>query len=112
MPNLTEDQAQKLRVGLMSGAWREIMQPAIANRAQAAIKALCLMGDERKTHGGAFKELSDDELRATIRECEWHLTVWQNELKVFDFNKAQDDFQRQGNGDLSPPANAEDLLRR
>lgn len=101
MPNLSEDQAQKLRMGLMSAAWREIMQPATQGRAQAAIKALCLTEGERKTHGGEFKDCGDDELRATIRECEWHLSVWHNELKVFDFNRAQDELQRQQNGEVT-----------
>ena len=98
MANLTEDQAQKLRVGLMGAAWREIMQPATQSRANNAIKALCLSVGERKTHGGEFKDANDDELRATIRECEWHLSVWSNELKVFDFNRAQTEQLRQQNG--------------
>jgi len=104
MANLTEDQAQKLRLGLMGSAWREIMQPATQSRASSAIKALCLSLGERKTHGGEFKDCSDDELRATIRECEWHLSVWLNELKVFDFNRAQDELQRQNGGGLPEPS--------
>jgi hypothetical protein len=99
MANLSEDHIQKLRLTLQGGGWQQVMQPATHARAQEAIKALCLNVEERKRAAGVFKDLSDDELRVTIRECEWHLTVWGNELKVFDFNKAQEQqHQNQENG--------------
>ena len=112
MANLTDDQAQKIRIGLMSAFWREIQQPSIQNRAHEAIKALCLTLEERKAKGGQFKDLADGDLRAVIRECEWGLSAWHNELKVFDFNKAQDAELERQNGDEPQPANVEDLLRR
>ncbi len=112
MPGLSEDQIQQLRIGLQGGAWVRVMQPATQSRAQEAIKALCLSVDERKRVGGQFKDLDDGELRATIRECEWHLTVWNNELKVYDFNRSQEQQHQNQNGDALQPAGTEDPFRR
>lgn len=95
---ISEDIANKLRITLMTGGWRDFMVPSGARRGKAALDALALNKEERHTAGGPFKDKTDDELRAVIQESEWWLSVWSNELKMFDFNRQQDELLGRSNG--------------
>ena len=68
------------------------MAPVIRNRANAAIKALVLHPSKRQ---GDFENLPDEDLRAMIREAEWMLSAWSNEVRIFDHNRARDELERQ-----------------
>jgi len=96
---LNEDQVQKVRMTLMSSGWNEVMRPIAARRAQEVIKALVLSPGERT---GEFKEKPDDALRAIIQESEWWLTVWENEVKMFDINRRMDELRRQDGAGQEP----------
>ena len=84
---LNEEQINKLRPALASSAWREVMWPALRQRANDALKALVMLPSERK---GDHEGWSDDGIRARIRELEWMLSCWQNEVAVFDYNRSLD----------------------
>jgi hypothetical protein len=89
---LNEDQIGKIRGLLQSSAWNDVMKPAIAQRANAAIKALILTPAERS---GEYKDMDDAAIRAQIREAEWLLAVFVNEVAVFDHNRRVEELQRQ-----------------
>jgi hypothetical protein len=89
---LNEEQVGKIRGLLQSSAWNDVVKPVIATRANAAIKALILTPAERT---GEFKEMDDSAIRAQIREAEWLLAVFVNEVAVFDHNRRVDELQRQ-----------------
>jgi hypothetical protein len=89
---LNEDQVGKIRGLLQSSAWNDVMKPAIAQRANAAIKALILTPAERS---GEYKDMDDAAIRAQIREAEWLLAVFVNEVAVFDHNRRVEELQRQ-----------------
>ena len=95
---LTEEQVGQVRLALMSGGWKNVMEPAIANRAHQAIRALVLSPSERT---GEFKEMDDTEIRARIHEAEWMLSVWRNEIVVFEANRQGDELARQRTQDGS-----------
>jgi len=99
---MTEDQIQKVIVTVSSAGWKEVMQPAYANRARAALTALALDTSERKVAGGEFKDMEDPQLRAIIRECEWMLGVWHNQINVYHQNRARDELAQRQNGADSP----------
>lgn len=96
---IDSDQADKLRLALSSSGWNDVIKPVIAARAHEAIKMLCLAPSERS---GQFKDLDDSSLRGIIREGEWMLNVWENELKVYDHNRRLDELDRQG-ATTAPP---------
>ena len=89
---LNEEQVGKIRVLLQSSAWNDVMKPVIATRANAAIKALILTPAERT---GEYKDMDDSAIRAQVREAEWLLAVFVNEVAVFDHNRRVDELQRQ-----------------
>jgi len=89
---LNEEQVSKIRLLLASSGWTDVVKPALANRANAAIKALVLTPAERE---GEYKNLDDSALRARIREAEWMLTAFPNEVVVFDHNRRLDELQGQ-----------------
>lgn len=97
---LNPEQVAKLRLALQGGGWKDVMEPAIANRAHQAIRALVLSPSERS---GEFKEMEDSQIRARIQEAEWMLTVWKNEITVFDLNRANDELARQRSQEGSEP---------
>jgi hypothetical protein len=99
---LNEDQVQKVRLLLQSSAWNDVVKPAIASRANAAIKALILTPAERT---GEHKEMDDAAIRAQIREAEWLLTAFVNEVAVFDHNRRMDELQRTDNPEAPSTAN-------
>jgi hypothetical protein len=99
---LNEEQIGKVRFLLMSSGWNEVVKPAVAKRANTAIKALILSPAERS---GEFKEMDDSAIRAQIREAEWMLTAFDNEIAVFDHNRRLDELQRQQNPEAPSTAN-------
>ncbi len=99
---LTDGQASNLKILLLSNGWREIVLPTVLNRGREALKALCLNPDERREKGGDFRNKNDDQLRQIVEESERLATVWDNQVKVYDFNRRQDELQRQqGNGNIA-----------
>jgi hypothetical protein len=99
---LNEEQIAKIRLMLQSSAWNDVMKPAIATRANAAIKALILTPAERT---GEFKDMDDSAIRAQIREAEWLLTAFVNEIAVFDHNRRVDELHGQNNPEAQTTAN-------
>jgi hypothetical protein len=89
---LNETQIAQIRGMLQSSAWNDVMKPVIATRANAAIKALILTPAERT---GEYKDMDDSAIRAQIREAEWLLAVFANEVAVFDHNRRLDELQGQ-----------------
>lgn len=69
--------------------------PSVANRGNESIKALCLSPSERK---GEMHNVPDEDLRARIREAEYMIGAFQNEVRVFDANRARDELERQDGG--------------
>ena len=100
---LNEEQVQKVRLVLASAGWNDVMRPVYANRAHQAIKTLCLSRPER---AGEFKDVDDETLRAIIRECEWMVNVWNNEIHVQEYNRKRDELDASGEP-ATPPANPE-----
>ena len=101
---LNQEQVQKVRLVLAASGWNDVMRPALENRGRQALKALTLSRTER---GAAFKgtdfDTDDDVLRAIIRDCEWMVVVWQNEIAVAEHNRRLDELESQPNG--TTPAN-------
>lgn len=95
---LDETQVNKVRLVLQSAGWNDVMRPTYLQRANEAIKTLCLSRPER---AGQFANTEDETLRAIIRECEWMLNVWPNEIKVFELNRQRDELDAA----QMPPAN-------
>lgn len=95
---LNEEQIGKIRGLLQSSAWNDVVKPVIAIRANTAIKALILTPAERT---GEFKDMEDSAIRAQIREAEWLLAVFVNEVAVFDHNRRVDELQRQESPDTT-----------
>lgn len=100
---LNEEQIGKVRLLLQTSGWNDVMKPLLAVRANNAIKALVLSPAERE---GEFKEMDDATIRARIREVEWMLTAFVNEIAVFDHNRRLDELQLQTNPDSSEPFTA------
>lgn len=96
---LNEDQINKIRVVLTGDGWNDVMKPKIADRARTAIKALTLSRSERATsYAKTVFDTDDDVLRAMIREDEWMVTAWENELLVHDRNARLDELDRGRDG--------------
>jgi hypothetical protein len=100
---LNEEQIDKVKGLLASSAWNDVVKPILTLRANSAIKALILSPAERE---GDLKDLDDSTLRARIRECEWMLSAFANEVAVFDHNRRMDELQRQADPDGSEPSTA------
>jgi hypothetical protein len=92
---LDEEQVGKIRLLMASSGWNDVMRPVIAKRAHEALKALVLHPAER---AGEYKGLDDGVIRAKIKECEWMLTAWANEIVVHDHNRQLDELERQQDG--------------
>lgn len=95
---LDDEQCDQVRQVLASSGWQQVMQPFYARRAHGAVKTLALYPAERS---GEFKDLNDDQLRAIVRECEWMLGVWRNEVAANDHNRRLAERETAEN----PPAN-------
>jgi hypothetical protein len=99
---LNSEQIQKVRQTLQTSGWTEVMLPVILNRGKAALQALTLSPEERLRGGGEFKDTDDFLLRAFIRDCEWMVACWQNEIKVFELNRQMEELQSRENGGEPP----------
>lgn len=97
---LDEEQIGKIKLLLASSGWNDVMKPVIAKRAHDAIKALVLNPAERK---GEYQGVDDTEIRARIRESEWMLMVWPNEVSVYEHNRRLEEIETQ-NGAANPQA--------
>ena len=103
---LNEEQITKIRLTLQSSGWNDVIRPALQTRAQAGIKALCLTRTERaKSYPGSDFDTDDEVLRAIIRDCEWMLAVWPNEIAVFEHNRRLDELDREGQNPTGAAAN-------
>jgi hypothetical protein len=91
-------QVDKIRLVLSSTGWNDVMKPALLNRGKNAVKALCVAPSERE---GEFKGSTDEALRAAIRETEWMVSVWSNEIVIFEHNRRLEEESQNG----SPAAN-------
>ena len=96
---LTSEQVEQVRTILSSSAWNDVMKPVLMNRAHTALKALVLDSAERE---GDYKGMEDTAIKARIRECEWMLSAWVNEVAVHDHNRRRDELDRQTNGSGEP----------
>jgi hypothetical protein len=63
---------------------------------------LILSPSERRGTEGDFKNAEDETLRGIIRECEWMLTAWHNEVVTYDQNRRLDELDREDHGAGSP----------
>lgn len=93
---IDDKQAHELRLTLFSSGWTQVMQPALRNRGMQATKALVLSRTERTAvFKGTDFDTEDDVLRAYIRDCEYLLVAFQNELTVWEHNRQGDELARQ-----------------
>jgi hypothetical protein len=92
---LSSEQVEKVRLLMASSGWNDVIKPVIAKRAHDALKALILSPAERS---GEYQDTSDDIIRARIKEDEFLLTVWTNEIVAHDQNRMLDEIERQQNG--------------
>ena len=93
---LTDEEVQKVRLVMASLGWNDVIRPAIENRGRQAVKALVLSRSERANQfKGTDFDTDDDVLRALIHDCEWMISVWQNELAVAEHNRRLDELDRQ-----------------
>lgn len=82
---LNPEEIQQVRLTLETSGWK-VMEKVIANRTHDAIRALVLSPSERT---GETKEMTDETIRARVREGEWMLFVWRNEIRLHDLERAQ-----------------------
>ena len=91
---------------LVTGGWTDVMKPAIENRGRSAVKALVLSRAERtQAYKGTDFDTDDDVLRAIIRDCEWMIVCWYNEIKASEHNRRLDELDRQNSPDVAAAAN-------
>jgi len=103
---LNSEQVDKVRIVTASSGWNDVMKPAIENRGRQAIKALTLARTERATKmRGTDFDTDDDVLRAIIRDCEWMIVCWNNEIAVADNERRLDELDRQNSLDNTFAAN-------
>lgn len=89
---LNPDQIEKVRLTLVTSGWNDVMRPSITNRGHNAVKALVLTRSERTAvYKGSDFDTDDDVLRAMIRDCEWMVSAWDNEVRVADHNRRLDE---------------------
>ena len=92
---LNDEQAGKLKMLLASSGWNDVVKPVLARRAHEAIKALVLHPEERS---GDYKGVADESIRSQIKECEFVLNVWNNELAAYDHNRRLEELETAQNG--------------
>lgn len=94
---LAEEEIQKIRLVLYSDGWNHVMKPLILKRGRSAIGSLTLTRAERaKEFKGTDFDTEDDVLRAMIRDCEWMASCWDNEVRVHDANRRNDELAANG----------------
>jgi hypothetical protein len=101
---LNNDQLESVRLTTATQGWTEVMKPALMKRGQMAVKALVLTPSERAAEfKGSDFATDDDVLRAVIRDVEWMVTVWDNELAVANLNRQRDELDAAtGSGPANP----------
>ena len=99
---LNEEQVGKVRQMMMTSGWNEVFVPVVLNRGKQALSALTLAASERQAAGGEFKDADDALLRAIIRDSEWAVVAFQNEVKVFDYNRRNEELMSRQNGAETP----------
>jgi len=93
---LTPEQVDKVRLVLTSVGWNDVIRPEIENRVRKATRSLTLTDAERtQTFKGTDFDTTDSVLRAMIRDCEWFLFSWVNEVAVSEHNQRRDELDRQ-----------------
>jgi hypothetical protein len=90
---VTDTDADALTQMMYTDGWNKVVKPWFANRANSAIKALCIAPEQRE---GDAKGLSDDALRSRIRECEYLLFGFQNEVTVNRMNRQREALAQNG----------------
>lgn len=91
---LGDTQIEQVRLVLSTEGWKNVMKPALTRRMNAAIKALCLTRAERAVqYAKSEYDTEDVDLRAMIRDCEWMLVAWDNEVAVYDENRKRDELE-------------------
>ena len=94
---LDETQIQQVRMTLATDGWNRVIKPLVQKRGNAAVKALTVTRSERAVDfKGSDYDTEDDVLRAMIRDCEWMLVVWDNEVLVHDQNRRRDELAAGG----------------
>lgn len=94
---LDAESIQKVKHVLASQGWNDVMRPLYGQRARRALDCLAAFASER--HDPEFKDFSDDQLRAVVKECHWMLAVWENEVRVHDANRRMEEqLQSEENG--------------
>lgn len=93
--SLDREQIDKVRLTMLSAGWNDVMKPALEQRVRQKIKSLILFPAERNG-----KDQDDSALRAAIKELEWMLVSWQNEIAASDHNQRVDELDR--DPELSP----------
>lgn len=95
MVALTEEQIQTVKQGLASSFWNDVVRPVLANRGNQALRALTLFPQERK---GDYEGMTDDQLRVQVKEVEWMLSCWSNEIAVYEHNRRIEELDAETNG--------------
>lgn len=99
---LTEDQVNKIRQTMATSGWNDVVIPAAMNRGKQALIALTLSPPEREKAGGEFAHFDDSLLRAVIKDSEWWVAAFVNEVKMHDYNRRQEELLGQQNGAETP----------
>jgi hypothetical protein len=96
---LTPEQAQQVQIVLSMGGWNGVMRPALLTRRDNAVRALALSPTERmaKLKDTGF-DLTDEDLRAIIREDEWLVKIWEMEIAAYHHNRERDELDALNNG--------------
>lgn len=94
MAGVENEQIEQIQLLLMSDGWNKGMKPQIAERGQAAIRALCRPTSERQ---GEYKEVSDEFLRGQISAFEWTLRWFPKVVEVYLANQRTDELQGANN---------------
>jgi hypothetical protein len=103
---LNDEEVQQVKLVLSLGGWNNVMRPRIENRSRQATKALVLSRAERTSQfAGQDFDTDDDVLRAIIRDCEWMIYSWLNEVAVADQNRRRDELDRQDSNGTTAGAN-------
>ena len=92
---LTEEQIQIVKQGLAGSFWNDVVVPTLAQRGNSALRILKLFPNERE---GDSAKMTDDELRAQIREAEYLLSVFKNEVTVYEMNRRREELAAEENG--------------
>jgi hypothetical protein len=85
---LDEQQVAKLRLVLQTAGWNDVIRPLVLARGHEALKAIVVSPPERR---GPMATVSDEDLRARIREAEWMVGIWPNLIAEYEHNSRLDE---------------------